>query len=261
MTALDIVYMVKPGETNEELRHSLRSLANLPHGRVWLVGYKPRWVRNVGYLPMMQRGPKHHNTWRNWVTIAQSPELPDRFVLFNDDFFVTRPVETIPTLHRGTLDSMIEWLGKARVPAYRQRMEATRRVLRRAGRPEPYYAYEMHAPMVMDRAVHADSVDWLLRNAVAPPESMAKRSFYANWQPLGGEQATDIKVRHGAQGLPESHLPFLSTAPESWAGLAGGWVRRTFAVPSVYEVEPGGTKYQPPTARGVRRGRRPTSRG
>lgn len=254
MTALDIVYMVKAGEDNEPLRHSLRSLVNLPHGRVWLVGYKPRWVHHVGYLPMMQRGPKHTNTWRNWVTMAKTPELPDRFVLFNDDFFVTRPVEAVPDLHRGPLDDAIDWLARIRVNSYRVRMEATRRVLARAGRPGPYLSYELHAPLVIDRAVLADSVAWLDRNATAPPEGMAKRSLYGNWAQAGGVQVADVKVQRADEALPQTDLPFLSTAPASWPGLAGGWVRRAFDVPSEYEIR-GETKYRPP-ARGASSGRR-----
>ena len=34
----DIVYFVKDTDTNEELRYSLRSLANFPHGKVWFYG-------------------------------------------------------------------------------------------------------------------------------------------------------------------------------------------------------------------------------
>jgi hypothetical protein len=32
----DVVYVVRPGEKNEELRDSLRSLAHLPHGKGWV---------------------------------------------------------------------------------------------------------------------------------------------------------------------------------------------------------------------------------
>ena len=40
----DIVYFVKPSEDNDELKYSLRSLKNLNHGQVYLVGYRPSWV-------------------------------------------------------------------------------------------------------------------------------------------------------------------------------------------------------------------------
>lgn len=257
MTALDIVYMVKASEANEPLRHSLRSLANLPHGRVWLVGYKPRWVRNVEYIPTLQRGRKHNNTWRNWVAMAGSTELPERWVLFNDDFYVTRPVGEIPNLNRGGLDAAITWLRTVRSDHYRVRMEATRRALRRAQRPEPFYSYELHAPMVMERAIHTESVRWLLANRVASPDGMAKRSFYGNWAQAGGESVADVKIQRAEQALPQAAgVPFLSTSDASWRGLAGGWVRRTFAVPSDYEAQPGEVLWKPPAnERRTRHGR------
>lgn len=241
---LDVVYMVKAGEDNEPLRYSLRSLANLPHRRVWLVGYRPRWVHNVGYIPTMQRGPKHSNTWRNWVAMAESDQLPDRWVLFNDDFFITRGMSAIPDLHRGPIDEAIEWYGQMRANSYKLRLQATRRVLQRAGRPEPHYSYELHTPLVMDRAAHAESVRWLMANLAAPPDSIAKRSFYGNWAQAGGVQARDVKPQKATDRLPDTEWPFLSTAPLSWGGLAGGWVRRQFAVPSVYETR-GSTLYRP----------------
>lgn len=250
---MDIVYICQAAERNEPLRYSLRSLANLPHARVWIVGYKPRWVYNVSYLPTVQRGPKHANTWRNWQAMAGCADLSERFVLFNDDFFVTRPVTDIPNLHRGTLDEAVEWYTKLRLTAYRQRAEYTRKLLRRAGRPEPFHSYELHTPMVMHRDTLAQAVGWLDRHRTAPLEYVSKRTFYGNWAAAGGQREHDIKVQKPAQALPQSPLPFLSTAPASWTGLAGGWVRRQFAAPSVYETR-GDTKYRPPTAAGSSRG-------
>lgn len=254
MTAdMDIVYICQAAERNEPLRYSLRSLVNLPHARVWIVGYKPRWVHGVQYLPTMQRGPKHVNTWRNWMAMGGCAELSDRFVLFNDDFFVTQPLAAVPDLHRGSLDDAVAWYGRRRLIAYRQRAEYTRKMLLRAGRPEPFYSYELHTPMVMDRALLAESLRWLERHRTGPLELVSKRTFYGNWAQVGGVREHDIKVQKSTQRLPQSTLPFLSTAPESWTGLAGGWIRKRFDVPSVYETR-GETKYRPPTTSGSRRG-------
>lgn len=41
----DIVYFVKESAKNEELRYSLRSLKNFPHGRVWFYGYCPSFLK------------------------------------------------------------------------------------------------------------------------------------------------------------------------------------------------------------------------
>lgn len=39
---MDLVYIVKNSEVNEDLRYSLRSVAKfVPHNKIWIVGYKP----------------------------------------------------------------------------------------------------------------------------------------------------------------------------------------------------------------------------
>lgn len=243
---LDVVYVCEATERNEELRHSLRSLVNLPHGRVWLVGYKPRWARNVEYIPTSQRSSKHINTWRNWQAIAAAPELPDQFVLFNDDFYITRPIETVPGLHRGLLADSIELYRQKRLAQTLARATATQGMLRRAGRDGELYSYELHAPMMIDRAALAEAVAWVEHNHRGAVTQISKRTLYGNWARAGGVGVRDVKVQRADAGLPDTDLPFLSTSPLSWQGLAGGWVRRTFAVPSMYEPQPGDHLYRPP---------------
>jgi hypothetical protein len=251
----DVVYICRAGEDNEELRHSLRSVAaNLPHRKVWIVGYRPRWVApEVGYIPTMQRGPKHANTWNNWKALTHCPDISDEFVLFNDDFFVTRPINDVPVLHRGTLNEMIDWYGQQRLASHRQRGAFTRQILDRAGRGH-LLSYELHVPMVVNRHVLAEAVGLISRSGT-PGYAVAKRTLYGNLAGVGGERAHDVKAMRANDGLPESGLPFLSTSPASWTGLAGGWIRQLLAEPGPYERVPSGHLYQPP-ARSAARGRR-----
>ena len=52
MVVPDIYYpVIKSVNDNAELRFSLRSLKNIEHGNVYIVGYKPLWVKNVIHLP------------------------------------------------------------------------------------------------------------------------------------------------------------------------------------------------------------------
>lgn len=251
----DVVYIVKAAEDNPELAHSLRSVAaNLPHRRVWLVGYRPRWVAaEVGYVPTVQRGPKHSNTWTNWAAAARCPDISDEFVLFNDDFFVTKPTDDVPMVHRGTLAEMIEWYAKHRFTSHRQRAAVTRQALQRAGRGEPLYSYELHTPMVINRHILAEGV----RQLGAGGTNISKRTFYGNLAGVGGERSQDVKVMKGRDGVPETRLPFLSTSPESWTGLAGGWIRQLFPESARYERVPSGQNlYQPPAMKEAAHGRR-----
>lgn len=248
----DIVYIVKASENNPELLHSLRSVAaNLPHRRVWLVGYRPRWVAaEVGYLPTIQRGPKHANTWGNWVAAARCPDISDEFTLFNDDFFVTKPIDDVPALHRGPLSEMIEWYARYRLTSHRQRAAVTRQALQRAGHGEPLYSYELHTPMVINRHILAEGIRWLDSGRSTSGANVAKRTFYGNFAGVGGERSQDVKVMKASDGVPEVRLPFLSTLPASWGGLAGGWIRQLFPEPGRYERVSSGHLYQPPSTKG-----------
>lgn len=251
----DLVYIVKASENNEELRHSLRTAAeNVPHRRVWVVGYKPRWLAaEVGYVPTLQRGPKHHNTWGNWVAAAGHPEISAEFTLMNDDFFVTAPVADVPVLHRGPADEMIKWYAANRLASHKIRLSYTVQVLRRAGVAEPLFSYELHTPMVIDRHLLAAGIGELKRAGFAG-HNVAKRTWYGNLAGVGGERARDVKVMGPKDGMPESPWPLLSTAPLAWGGLVGGTLRQRYGAPSRYERVPSDHLYQPP-ARGVARAR------
>ena len=106
--------------------------------------------------------------------------------------------------------------------------------------------------MVINRHILAEGV----RAVSTRGSAVAKRTFYGNLAGIGGERSQDVKVMNGKDGLPEVRLPFLSTAPASWTGLAGGWIRQLFPEPCRYERVPSGELYQPPAIRGAVRARR-----
>src|SRR5690606_9190627 len=96
-----VLYFVKDGERNEELRYSLRSLANFDHDRVVIVGGKPSWVTGVDFF----RGNRFPGKWGNvYDNLRIACEHVDgEFVVMNDDIFITRPTTLLPSLHRGSL--------------------------------------------------------------------------------------------------------------------------------------------------------------
>ena len=242
----DLVYIVKAAEANEELRHSLRAAAeNIPHRKVWVVGYKPRWLSaEVGYVPTLQRGPKHHNTWNNWVAAAGHAEISAEFVLMNDDFFALSPLADVPTLHRGPVKEALTWYRANRLTTHANRMSYTVQALNRAGVTGELYSYELHTPMVIARDYLQAGIDEL-RAMGLQGHSVAKRTWYGNTATAGGERVRDVKVMGAADGMPESPLPLLSTSPQAWAGLAGGTIRARFGAPCRYERVPSDRIYQP----------------
>lgn len=89
----DLVYIVKEGNGNTDLKYSLRSICKFCEFRkVWIVGYKPNWVKDVGYIHTLQKGNKWKNSMLNYEAACNHPEISDNFVLMNDDFFAIRQI-------------------------------------------------------------------------------------------------------------------------------------------------------------------------
>jgi hypothetical protein len=228
---MDVVYVVGPQKENEELRYSLRSIAaNLPHGRVWIVGYKPEWVANVEYLPTIQKMTRWQNSTANLLTACIHDEMPERFVYFNDDFYVAQPIPAVPTLHRGYVADVMRHYAYTS-GRYVEGLKKTAVLLKELGYPDPL-SYEVHAPMVVERRPMLD----VLRLAADRGRGIVaihKRTLYGNVYRIGGEQVDDVKV------LGYGHSPppgaFVSTSATSFGGKCGRWLRKLFPTPCQYE--------------------------
>lgn len=228
---MDVVYPVRPGARNAELRYSLRSLENVPHGTVWLAGFRPPWVQGVGHIRTRQGASKYRNSTGNIRAACEHPEVSARFILMNDDFFILRPVDTIPTFHRGPVRTVLADYTTRHGGAgnYVRGMTDTLDLLEQLGFDEPL-SYELHMPMIVDKA---RMVEALQLGTDIPV--LHKRTLYGNWCGVGGEQASDVKARTN-QDRWDPEWPFLSTAPAAWkTGQVGAHVRRLFPDPSSYE--------------------------
>lgn len=223
---------VREGAVNRQLRYALRSwAAHLPHRQVWVIGYKPTWLSGVRHLPLHQGGTKYQNTTAAVRRACEHPEVSGRFLLCNDDFFVMRPVDEMPVLHRGPVRHVEAYYASRASGAYLRGMRETAKLLADLGHAEPV-SYELHVPMPVEGAAMLEALD-LARHLTV----VHKRSLYGNLSELGGEQIEDVKILHRAPtGFgPESR--FLSTMPDSFAnGHVGQFIRRAFPRPSRYEL-------------------------
>lgn len=231
---MDLVWVVRRGDDNEELRYSIRSaVKNLPHDRVWIIGYKPVWLDGLAYLPTHQSSTKWRNSTMNVKKACIEPAISDPFVLLNDDFFVMRPVDEVPVLHRGPVDDVIadyEARYNGGRGAYTEGMRQTRDLLHRTGYPHPL-SYELHVPIIVHKAA--------MLSALSIGDGMPvlhKRTAYGNLAGLGGEQTVDCKVTvHNSEWSPD--WLYLSTDDASFDQMdVGAHVRACFPDPSPYEV-------------------------
>lgn len=230
---MNLVYFVRPGEANEELRYSLRSVeANLPVESVSIVGYCPSWVTGVQLIQGNRfGGDKMRNVYDNVRIIAEAPDLPDEVVVMNDDFFIREPTTGFETCYRSTLREHI--FGLRHLGSWwAQSLRATYCWLRdEHGIDEPL-SYELHRPLPIVRALMAET---LQAAADYQPENPPQwRSLYGNLHTAsGGQQVRDGKV-HRAHVVPTG--AFLSTDDTNWTrSETGHVVREMFPTPSAYE--------------------------
>lgn len=222
----DVAYLVRAGDEHEELRYSLRSLANVPHGAVWIVGYAPAWIRQVRVIEVPQNATKQGNVRMNLQALAERG--PDEFVLMNDDFFCMRPIGEFPALaHRGSLREQAD--AKSPNGSYSNMLRRTDRYLAQQGYPPALrLSHALHEPMHMQRRKLLQTLNR------AGGGNMSWRSLYgvehANGRP---PYRQDAKV-HGDEPIPNAD--WISTSDISFRTReVGRVIRRAFPVPSCHE--------------------------
>lgn len=240
---VDVVFPVRPGDSNEELRYSLRSLAkHVPHHRVWIAGYRPSWVSGeVGYIPVHQYAPrtrKWANARANRWAACHHPEVSEQFYLFNDDMFVMQPVSEIPVLHRGRVTDVIRrYKDRGIQPArgakgsYLRGMIETLAVLRALGIHNPL-SYELHIPLPVTKHGLAAAIDIGEQAKIEVPHI---RTIFGNLYELGGVETEDVKIKD-LDSVPPDDAVFVSTTDASFRhGQVGEWIRARFPDPCRYE--------------------------
>lgn len=229
-SAPDFVYICRPGK-NEELRFSLRSLVNVPHRNVWVVGGKPSWYEGR-WIRVAPRANKYEHNRANLRAIVESEKISDDFVLMNDDFFIVRPIERVPVLHLGRLEVLVDALSVSAPDARFTKMLATTLVtLRVRGVADPL-SYNTHTPMPMRRS----ELGRVLGLEGSP------RSLVGNLFGYGGEFSEDVKVHQNEASPMRSYewrtgsSPFLSTNDHTFRRVWQMTLRNMFRERSPWET-------------------------
>ena len=230
----DVVYILREGK-NEELVHSIRSVEkNFPHNRIVFVGGKPDGLSPDLWIKANQTSDK----WNNAQDLIKLACLDDRLtkeiILFNDDFFVIKPVEKLPIYVNKTLPDLAQLVthGGRRESEY-----ITKRIMpcirKLKANSLPLRNYELHIPMSIDRKKMLE-----IYKRFNSPE--AKRSFYGNYYHLRGIEIDPLKMDDGSvqkiNGRLKKERTFISTTDYSWKGEAGEELKQMFPIPSKYEL-------------------------
>lgn len=182
---MDFVYIVKEDENNEDLKYSLRSIAKYyPENKVWIVGYKPSWVKNVEYLPVKQSKDKWKNSMTNILTACKCKDISDDFILMNDDFFMIKPlipIEMIANTTLGLLSSTINKNKELKSPWY-DAFQQVYDLLKDLNIPEPYYDFEAHLPLQINKKKFIKVINLpKVQEFMKTSKVLHKRTLYKNF--------------------------------------------------------------------------------
>lgn len=229
---MNFVYICRGGD-NESLRYSIRSVVNsFPDCRIWIVGGVPNWYSGEK-ISIEQNSNKWQNAIDNLNAITASKEIPDEFILMNDDFFIIDKIDSIKHYHEGPILDKIERYKKANMhPEYLRMLGSTYSRLQRMGIDNPI-SYETHTPMTMIKDRLAEVMPY------CPPSFW--RSLYGNLHHVGGEQIKDVKVYSSKRYCDLSYdytkfnFPLLSTDNESYLLIRDAILKDKFKAKSKYE--------------------------
>lgn len=223
----DIVYFVKDTEENEELRYSLRTLKNFPHRKVWFYGGCPEGLKPDQHVYVEQN---EKNKWQNvnkMLRLAcKNKKITKNFWVFNDDFFVMKPIDKPTNYYNGDLYKRIVTLEDkfGKITSYSQLLRDVCKELESLGATTKNYT--LHIPMLINR----DKALELFKISDFP----GYRSLYANYFNIGGKQMRDVKIISKEKVYKDGI--YLSTDDKSFKGKVGEQIRQLFPNKCKYEL-------------------------
>lgn len=223
----DIVYFVKESITNEELRYSLRSLVNFPHGKVWFYGGCPDGLKPDNHIYVKQ---DQENKWQNVSKMlymaCHNKNISQNFWLFNDDFFVMEKVEKPSNYYNGDLYKRIVTIENKydKITTYSKQLREMCKELENMGCTTKNYT--LHVPILINRYKASE-----LLNLTDCPMF---RSLYGNYAKIGGKLSRDVKITSKEKRYKTGI--YLSTDDDSFTyGEVGKQIRDKFNNKCQYE--------------------------
>lgn len=175
---------------------------NVPHRKIHIIEKNEPY--RYDYFP-------HINQILKLKWALENLDITDDFYLFNDDFFVMKPVDSIPVYNRGMLSKQI--LEAKDTPYLKYLLQTMNYIGSHA------LSYELHLPMLMNSEKLAVLIDKLVE--IIPYGKVPLiRSCYGNIYAVGGAYHHDVK--HITEFEGETYL---SSSEKSFAGSMGKYIR------------------------------------
>lgn len=206
---LDIVYFVKDGHINEELRFSIRSVCkNMKYRRIWIFGGNVKGINPDVHVRVNQKGKTKWDRVRNmYKMVCENKEVSDNFIMFHDDFYVMKPTDHITPLYRCSLEDHIKILEPTEPTEYSKLLRRCKKALENGSmvRGDMALSYEIHTPFIFNK-------EKLLAVLETFPDMHCIRTIYGNLYYYGqSEQSKDVKVFNSKPSFDYKNTQFLST--------------------------------------------------
>ena len=234
---MDVVIPVKRTvqDDSESLRYALRSIeTNVEHDRVWIVGEKPRWVVNCGYLPVPQRpAQKLANVRRNIMAACLESLVSEHFIYMNDDIFTLRKLSYAKlNVSRGGIDALVSACEARReLSTHIRRIGEAGKFLRSQWGVEEPLAYDsLHWPQVFNKILLVDALE------------ESERSGHTVWSTIYGNlfrTSSGARVVPNAKAAPPQFetAEVVSCSDKRWVDGFGQEIRDRFPLPCKYEAQ------------------------
>lgn len=235
---MDIVYLIKKTDKNEELKYSLRSLSNIPHNKVFIIGDLPDFINieTIFYIPTEKLETRYRSTTNNLVRACLCKELSDDFILMNDDFFILKQVsdpEVELNLDRGYLVDLVcyyHFIHK-NLTNYDKLAEETLKDLKNLGFEHPK-SFELHTPIIINKDKFLSILDKINTEAL----HCSKRSVYGNYFIKDSKTIEDVKVlsTHTFNPDIQGEQTLMSCSDSSYSKVKD-FLQQKFPDKSIYE--------------------------
>ena len=235
----DIVIPLGKGSrwNDNELRYCLRSIERfMPRSRVFIVGHRPKWVKNVIHIPFTDNPDyeaKERNIKNKFLAACDHPELSEDFWAFNDDYFILqKPPARYPYFYDKCLSSKIAT--RPFKDHYQYAQINTYETLKNLGYTT--LNYDVHFPILYNKTKFRevmDLYDWNIQHGYVV------KSLYCNTLEIKGTQTQDCKLTRrrllaDLQKWTKGKLMF-SIGDGAINGQLERFLRITFPYPSKYE--------------------------
>ena len=202
----DLVYILKESDNNPDLIMSLRSIEKFcTYRNVWIIGYKPNWLKNVSYLPTVQTGNKWFNSCINWKAACECKDISENFILMNDDFIALRPIHdwenSLNVCLGNVTDEANKWRKKAKASRWQNGFIFAEELLRTC-HAKSCYNYESHLPIIINKKDYLKFLEIKpIKEFMETSKVLHKRSLYKNLFPSPDlsfpHKIKDVKINLG----------------------------------------------------------------